>query len=996
MSVAQPTQLTPTEQDALVKQIGLAMLRVAPDEWVRMTVDYRAVGRYAEATGRVVFADDGEEAWTMPPDLQALFARLRGGMYRDGRGTWFNARYRLDHPSSYNLEYDREEPAWDNPPPPQAYPDDMRLFPRTDDNVPDWLRGRLAAAPAPRFRVARIFDGPGPSVNRPPASDIAELLSYLDNAPLAGPARGYDVDRMDPEGRPPSVPVAFHTDGTWIWPAAVNYYLREHDVPPEPDLVEHIARGRFQLPVVDGETRAAAAAFMGVPVPGGPPPGGPPPGGPPPGGPGPHGPGGPGGAAPTRAMAMPGPGGPGAHAGPGGPGAGGPGAPPGPGFGGPGAPPPAALPSHGPPGRTVDALRSRLDELGIPGGAYRIGPPAGRAWTMDQTEDGWRVGWFDREFVAPAMFEDVADASAFLLGKLLLDADRWQSGPPASSIGAPAPPAPVPPPHPEPGDFALAADGFTSPARSSSHARPDPAETRFTPAPGEDEPAETPLPTYDLTPPPHERRSFEPFDSAGEYEPAGFDPARAARAGANGFDPAHGDGFDPAHANRAEPGFEPPRGDTAFEPPRRAGRHGTDDGPLGGERPDSPFGAPDGARPDSPFGADGARPDSPFSAPGRRQDASGVGGPRADVPGDGPFGVPGGSRPDADIGGPRQDAPFGAGNGRSDRPFGGPEPDAPFGAPNGSRSDAPFGAPDRARPDSPFDPAGGARPDVPRADPPFGGPRQEAPFGLSDGQRAEPSFGGARPDSPFGAPGRARPDSPLRPGEPDRAGSPFETRRSDRGGARSRPDSPFEPAASEAGFDARPDAPFEPGRGGPAFDPARVGSPSFGDSPRGDGARGSRAEPVRGEPARAESFRGESAEPTVLATPPARPAAAGPGTPEWPISPLPGEPPLTLFRGKRLVELEPGAEFDRFGDDDGNLVYALGTPFHERSLVPEWIDRPYHAYRVRQPVQVLTGSAIPWFEQPGGGTAYLLPDAVAELVASGRIVELNGRERPPA
>ncbi|MPZ86199.1 MAG: DUF4237 domain-containing protein [Actinophytocola sp.] len=143
-----------------------------------------------------------------------------------------------------------------------------------------------------------------------------------------------------------------------------------------------------------------------------------------------------------------------------------------------------------------------------------------------------------------------------------------------------------------------------------------------------------------------------------------------------------------------------------------------------------------------------------------------------------------------------------------------------------------------------------------------------------------------------------------------------------------------------------------------------------------------RTEPPRAEPPRPEPMRRPE------------PAGAPPGNQDWPISPLPGEPPLTLFRGKRLVELEPGTEIDRFGEDDGNLVYAVGTPFSERSLVPEWVERPYHAYRVRQPVQVLTGAAIPWFDQPGGGTAYLLPDAIGELVASGRLVEVNGRERP--
>ena len=84
-------------------------------------------------------------------------------MYREGRGTWFNARYVLDHPSSYNLEYDREEPRWNLAPPAQAYSDELRMFPRSEENVPEWLMRRMsgvgAEQPAPRFRVARIFDG---------------------------------------------------------------------------------------------------------------------------------------------------------------------------------------------------------------------------------------------------------------------------------------------------------------------------------------------------------------------------------------------------------------------------------------------------------------------------------------------------------------------------------------------------------------------------------------------------------------------------------------------------------------------------------------------------------------------------------------------------------------------------------------------------------------------------------------------------------------------
>lgn len=798
--MAQPTQLTPTEQDALVKQIGLAMLRVAPDDWEQLTVDYRAVGRYAESTGQVTFTDGSAEPWEMPADLRGLFARLRGGMYREGRGTWFNARYRLDHPSSYNLEYDREEPTWDLAPPPQAYPDDMRMFPRTDENVPEWMRRRLAAAPPPpgpagpgagpgapgpgpgpgpggpagpggppappRFRVARIFDGPGedgrPSVNRPPVDemDIQDILDYLDGAPLVGPARGYDVDRLDPNGQQ-SVPVAFHTDGTWIWPAAVNYYLREHDISPETDLIEHIRRMRFKLVPVDEQTRGAAQQFLGA----GPGPGGPGPGGPGPGGPGPRPPS----PAPTRAMPVPAP------------------AP------APGGPPRAALPSTGPASQQIDQLRARLDDLDVPETAYRIGAPAGRGWVMEQSDEGWRVGWHDRgEWVAPAMFEDVADASAFLLGKLLLDTDRWAAGPKNPEL-SPKPPA----------------DDF--------------------------QPMSAPIDAFEPMSAPIDE--FAPPPPAGPVQPPPGTPGYTDA-------PRHSD--TPAYAESAG-GF----GDRSYA--------------------DSP------GRPPGRFGEPDARPYG--DSPGR-------------------FGEP--------------DSPGRYG-----------EPDSPgrFGEPD---SPGRFG--EFAEPSAPE----GFAPPPPRPGPPPGTPPRPAP----------------------------QPTMAMEPPSP--------------------------PRGLDLGLDSSGHGLDSPGRG--LDTPGRgLDMPSRGLDTPGRGLDS----PPRGieSPSRDQA--------TVLASRPTNGAAAAPAGSEWPITPLPGEPPLTLFRGKRVIELEPGTEIDRFGDDDGNLVYAAGTPFSERSLVPEWIDRPYHVYRVRQPFQALTGAAIPWFDQPGGGTAYLLPDAVGDLIAHGHLVEINDRDRPP-
>ncbi|HEY3478504.1 MAG TPA: hypothetical protein VGL02_06335, partial [Streptomyces sp.] len=137
--MAHPTQLNPTEQDALVKQIGLALLRAAPQDWEQIVIDYRAVGRHQESGGQVVTQSGDARPWRISGDIATLFAKLRAGMYREGRGTWFNARYQLDRPTSYNLEYDRDEPHWEAPPPPQAYGDELRIFPREEENVPDWL-----------------------------------------------------------------------------------------------------------------------------------------------------------------------------------------------------------------------------------------------------------------------------------------------------------------------------------------------------------------------------------------------------------------------------------------------------------------------------------------------------------------------------------------------------------------------------------------------------------------------------------------------------------------------------------------------------------------------------------------------------------------------------------------------------------------------------------------------------------------------------------------
>lgn len=111
--------------------------------------------------------------------------------------------------------------------------------------------------------------------------------------------------------------------------------------------------------------------------------------------------------------------------------------------------------------------------------------------------------------------------------------------------------------------------------------------------------------------------------------------------------------------------------------------------------------------------------------------------------------------------------------------------------------------------------------------------------------------------------------------------------------------------------------------------------------------------------------------------------------PLWKIQPLSGEPPLTLYRDKRMVMLPAGTEVDRYGEPDGNVTYAARTQYQHRSLPADWSNQQYHLYRLQRPIEALTGVAVPWFDQPGGGTAFVLPTSIRELLSDGSIVEVS-------
>ncbi|MCP2169358.1 hypothetical protein [Goodfellowiella coeruleoviolacea] len=393
-----PRPLDPEQQEQLVRQIGRAMLQVAPPQWQHIRAEYRAAGRHIEVD-LVITGPDGTPRPVQPPmDVVQMFGQLRTGMYQPGRGTWLSAVYQIEPPASYSVDFEPDqEPQWRRVPPPIGFQDELRFFPRVDEQIPAWLRQRVGLPPVPppaqqapgqpgvpgqpgqpgpgqqpgpgtpphgtpqqpgapapgmgspntpaggfaapgglptpggglpipgglptpggglpvpggqptpggglpipggpptpvgglptpgqaggppappqgqqqpvqggQLRTARVFDGNDengrPIVNRPGVSpdERERLMAYLEGAPVVLAARSFAVDEFAPDQQP-AVPLTFMTDGTWIWPGAVPYYLRNYSVPPDPNLLAHIRSSGFQVPEVSEETKDRAVAVI--------------------------------------------------------------------------------------------------------------------------------------------------------------------------------------------------------------------------------------------------------------------------------------------------------------------------------------------------------------------------------------------------------------------------------------------------------------------------------------------------------------------------------------------------------------------------------------------------------------------------------------------------------------------------------------------------------------------------------------------------------------
>jgi hypothetical protein len=137
--------LDPYGQNEIWSKITNIVLHFRPTDSAHIMLTYRAIGDHTELVVMIRrISDGGLYRWAPPAEVVELLARLRAGMYREGRGTWFQAAAQISIEARWEYTYTwDDQPAWDAAVPAGAFAREQRLFPRDADRTPGWMRALI-------------------------------------------------------------------------------------------------------------------------------------------------------------------------------------------------------------------------------------------------------------------------------------------------------------------------------------------------------------------------------------------------------------------------------------------------------------------------------------------------------------------------------------------------------------------------------------------------------------------------------------------------------------------------------------------------------------------------------------------------------------------------------------------------------------------------------------------------------------------------------------
>jgi hypothetical protein len=140
------TALGPLGQEQLLQQIGGEILTVLGDGWHEVKYTVNLIEGYLEEDLEVVYGGRGVEKERAPLATMQSVRKLRSGMYREGRGTWYGMRYTISPSGDYRAEYIYDEVDFVFSPPAEAFVQDLESFPRASDFIPGWLQLEIERA----------------------------------------------------------------------------------------------------------------------------------------------------------------------------------------------------------------------------------------------------------------------------------------------------------------------------------------------------------------------------------------------------------------------------------------------------------------------------------------------------------------------------------------------------------------------------------------------------------------------------------------------------------------------------------------------------------------------------------------------------------------------------------------------------------------------------------------------------------------------------------
>ncbi|GAB2501019.1 hypothetical protein [Nocardiopsis aegyptia] len=148
-SPARPTD--PLDEDAeraLLADVHRFLTERRTPGWREVELDARCLVGYERLRVRVAGEDGQVRGGPVPFRVPYLVRRLRSGLYRPGRGTWFGFRLVCGPGAGeFRACYDFDaEPAFDLPPLDFGYALDVAYFPRSAEHTPAWLAQRTAGA----------------------------------------------------------------------------------------------------------------------------------------------------------------------------------------------------------------------------------------------------------------------------------------------------------------------------------------------------------------------------------------------------------------------------------------------------------------------------------------------------------------------------------------------------------------------------------------------------------------------------------------------------------------------------------------------------------------------------------------------------------------------------------------------------------------------------------------------------------------------------------